>query len=64
MAIDLLQALKGEPLSSVFSTDEILISASAAPHCGAFNSTIDLEHNNSVRKTELTSTPTARSPLN
>ena len=29
---DLLQALKGECLSSVFSTDEALISASAAPH--------------------------------
>ena len=32
---DLLQALKGEPLSSVFSSDGPLISASAAPHCGA-----------------------------
>ena len=32
---DLLQALLGEPLSSVFSTDGTLISASAAPHCGA-----------------------------
>ena len=31
---DLPQALKGEPSSSVFSTDGILISASAAPHCG------------------------------
>ena len=31
---DLLQALKGEPLSSVFSPDGTLISASAAPHCG------------------------------
>ena len=30
---DLLQALKGEPLSSVFSSDGTLISASAAPHC-------------------------------
>ena len=30
---DLLQALKGEPLSSVFSTDATLISASVAPHC-------------------------------
>ena len=30
-----LQALKGEPLSSVFSSDGTLISASAAPHCGA-----------------------------
>ena len=30
----LLQALKGEPLSSVFSPDGALISASAAPHCG------------------------------
>ena len=27
------QALKGEPSSSVFSTDGTLISASAAPHC-------------------------------
>ena len=26
--------LKGERLSSVFSPDETLISASAAPHCG------------------------------
>ena len=35
MAItDLLQALKGERLSSVFSPDGTLISASAAPHCG------------------------------
>ena len=32
--IDLLQALKGERLSSVFSPDGTLISASAAPHCG------------------------------
>ena len=31
---DLLQALKGEGLSSVFSPDGTLISASAAPHCG------------------------------
>ena len=31
---DLLQALKGERLSSVFSPDGTLISASAAPHCG------------------------------
>ena len=30
----LIQALKGEPLSSGLSTDESLISASAAPHCG------------------------------
>ena len=30
---DLVQALKGERLSSVFSSDGILISASAAPHC-------------------------------
>ena len=32
---DLLKALKGEHLSSVFSPDGTLISASAAPHCGA-----------------------------
>ena len=32
---DLLQALKGECLSSVFSQDGTLISASAAPHCGS-----------------------------
>ena len=32
---DLLQALKGERISSVFSPDETLISASAAPDCGA-----------------------------
>ena len=31
---DLLQALKGERVSSVFSTDGTLISVSAAPHCG------------------------------
>ena len=31
---DLLQALKGERLSSVFSPDGTLISASAAPQCG------------------------------
>ena len=30
---DLLQALKGVRLSSVFSPDGTLISASAAPHC-------------------------------
>ena len=30
-----IQALKGEPLSSKFSSDGTLISASAAPHCGA-----------------------------
>ena len=32
---DLLQALKGEPLSSGFSTDGSLISAPAIPHCRA-----------------------------
>ena len=38
MAIyDLLQALQGEPLNSVFSPDETLISASAAPHWGIDN---------------------------
>ena len=31
---DLLQALKGRHLSSVFSTDGTLISASAVPRCG------------------------------
>ena len=31
---DLLQALNRERLSSVFSSDGTLISASAAPHCG------------------------------
>ena len=31
---DLLQASKREPLSSGFSTDGNLISASAVPHCG------------------------------
>ena len=31
---DFLHALKGERLSSVFSPDGTLISASAAPHCG------------------------------
>ena len=34
---DLLQELKGECLSSVVSPDEILISLSAAPHCGVFS---------------------------
>ena len=33
---DLLQALKGDRLSSVFSPDGTLISASAAPHCGVY----------------------------
>ena len=32
---DLLQAIKGERLSSVFSPDGTLIYASAAPHCGS-----------------------------
>ena len=31
--MDLLRAKKGEPLSSEFSTDGSLISASAVPHC-------------------------------
>ena len=44
MAItDLLKALKGERLSSVFSPDGTLISASAAPHCGA------IVHNDEVQ---------------
>ena len=34
--IDLLQALKGERLSSVFSLDGTLISAFIALYCGAF----------------------------
>ena len=34
MYTDLLQALKGEDLSSVLSPDGALISASAAPHYG------------------------------
>ena len=34
---DLPQAFKGEPFSSVFSTDGTLISASAAPHCLSLN---------------------------
>ena len=34
---DLLQALKGERLNSVFSPDGTLISASAAPHCGGIS---------------------------
>ena len=37
MYTDLLQAFKGERLSSVFSPDETLISASAAPPCGALS---------------------------
>ena len=37
---DLLQALKGECLSSVFSPDGTLISASTAPHCGELIQTI------------------------
>ena len=36
----LLQALKGERLSSVFSSNGTLISASADPHCGASRRTI------------------------
>ena len=36
---DLLQALKGDRLSSVLSSDGTLISASAAAHCEACNST-------------------------
>ena len=35
--IDLPQALKGEPSSSVFSIDGTLISAFAAPHCGVIS---------------------------
>ena len=34
LATDLLQARKGDRLSSVFSPDGTLISSSAAPHCG------------------------------
>ena len=34
---DLLLALKGECLSSVFSPDGTLISSSAAPHCGVLS---------------------------
>ena len=33
---DLLQSLKGEPLSYVLSSDGTLISASTAPHCGGW----------------------------
>ena len=40
--IDLLQVLKGERLSSVFSPDGTLISASAAPHCGGAEQDSDL----------------------
>ena len=32
-----IQAVKGERLSSVFSPDGTLISASAAPHCGSLS---------------------------
>ena len=39
---DLLQALKGEPVSSVFSTEGTVISASAAPHCGVIKITLAL----------------------
>ena len=41
---DLLQALKGERLSSVFSPDGTLISASAAPHCGTFSNKSKFVH--------------------
>ena len=53
--IDLSQALKGEPSSSVFSTDETLISACAASHYGLeeekkeknnSNSNNDISNNN------------------
>ena len=37
---DLLQVLKAEPLSSVFSTGGTLISASAAPHCRGIGSSL------------------------
>ena len=49
---NLLQALKGECLSSVFSPDVILISASAAPHCGV--QAWDLHHS-TVMKNRVTS---------
>ena len=42
---DLLQALKGERLSSVFSPDGTLISASAAPHCGVGQQCSEIEEN-------------------
>ena len=41
---DLLQALKGERLSSVFSPDGTLIYASAAPHCGAAGKATRISH--------------------
>ena len=42
---DLLKALKGECLSSVFSPDWTLMSASAAPHCGVKVKVIFAIHN-------------------
>ena len=46
--VEISKALKGERLSSVFLLDGTLISASAAPHCGAeqVHSDIDLHQVN------------------
>ena len=46
---DLLQALKGEHLSSVFSPDGTLISASAAPHCGVGKGRVNIQLQTSHR---------------
>ena len=57
LCTDLLQALKGEPLSSVFSTDGTLISASSAPHCG-YNKAeiIPIGTNSILKKVRVSST--------
>ena len=53
---DLLQALKRELLSSVFSLDETLIFASAAPHCGAIVAGSS-ERANKLDRDQLLTTP-------
>ena len=63
--IDLLQALKGESLSSVFSPNGTLISASAAPHCEVVSWTKKkearrTENNNIKSNTEPTTSNTIR----
>ena len=48
---DLLQALKGERLSSVFLPDGTLISASATPNCGNTMRRIPVTHMHESRNT-------------
>ena len=52
---DLLQALKGERLSCVFSLEGTLIFASAAPHCGAIlkeELEYETKHHTTTKKSE------------